>query len=218
MDRDTLQLIEYCMAHSTLQPPVLHDLERETHLKTLAPQMISGHLQGQLLRLLSILKQPTSILEIGTFTGYSAICLAAGLQNGGILHTIEANEELESLIRKYVEMAGLKDRIRLHIGDAKAIIPQLNVTFDIVFIDAAKNDYAFYYDLVFDLVNPGGLIIADNVLWSGKVMEKKQEKDAALLDAFNKKIHADNRVENILLPIRDGLIIARKKPVAGKSV
>src|SRR5690606_33403635 len=105
-----------------LQPPVLHDLERETHLKTLAPQMISGHLQGQLLRLLSILKQPTSILEIGTFTGYSAICLAAGLQNGGILHTIEANEELESLIRKYVEMAGLKDRIRLHIGDAKAII------------------------------------------------------------------------------------------------
>ena len=212
MDRDELQLLDYCIAHTTLQPPVLYDLERETHLNTLAPQMISGHLQGQFLRFLSKMKQPTTILEIGTFTGYSAICLALGLKEGGILHTIEANEELKEIILKYVELTNLQDKIKLHIGDARKIIPQLNLSFDIVFIDAAKNDYAFYYDLIFDQVNPGGLIIADNVLWSGMVMEKKQKKDAALLDAFNKKIHADSRVENMLLPIRDGLIIAQKLP------
>ncbi len=210
MDRDALQLMDYCIAHTTLQPPLLYDLERKTYLSTLAPQMMSGHLQGQLLRFLSKIKQPSTILEIGTFTGYSAICLAAGLKKGGILHTIEANEELKALILKYVEMANLKDKIQLHIGDAKEIIPQLGLSYDIVFIDAAKNDYAFYYDLVFEKVNAQGLIIADNVLWSGKVLEKNQKKDAAILDAFNKKIHADKRVENILLPLRDGLIIAQK--------
>lgn len=210
MDRDTLQLLDYCMAHTTLQPPLLYELERETYLKTLAPQMISGHLQGQLLRFLSKMKQPSAILEIGTFTGYSAICLAAGLKQNGILHTIEANEELKELIMKYIEMADLKNKIIVHIGDAKKIIPQLGLTYDMVFIDAAKNDYAFYYDLVFEQVNAQGLIIADNVLWSGTVLEKNQKKDAAILDAFNKKVHADERVENILLPIRDGLIIAQK--------
>ena len=210
MDRDALQLLDYCIAHTTLEPSILYDLERETYLKTLAPQMSSGHLQGQFLRFLSKMKRPETILEIGTFTGYSAICMASGLPEGGILHTIEVNEELEHIIMKYVEKAALTEKIKLHIGDAKKIIPQLNLDYDMVFLDAGKNDYAFYYDLVFDQVNPGGLIIADNVLWSGKVMEKKQRKDASLLDAFNKKIHADNRVENILLPIRDGLIIAQK--------
>jgi predicted O-methyltransferase YrrM len=210
MDRDALQLLNYCIAHTTLQPPVLYDLERETYLKTLAPQMASGHLQGQFLRFVSKMKQPSSILEIGTFTGYSAICLASGLKENGVLHTIEVNEELEAMIRKYIELADLKDKITLHIGDAKEIIPKLNLNYDIVFIDAGKNDYDYYYDLVFDNINSGGLIIADNVLWSGKVMEKKPNKDASLLDAFNKKIHADERVENILLPIRDGLLLARK--------
>ena len=210
MDRDALQLLDYCIAHTTLEPSILYDLERETYLKTLAPQMSSGHLQGQFLRFLSKMKRPKTILEIGTFTGYSAICMASGLPEDGILHTIEVNEELEYIIMKYVEKAALTEKIKLHIGDAKKIIPQLNLDYDMVFLDAGKNDYAFYYDLVFDQVNPGGLIIADNVLWSGKVMEKKQRKDASLLDAFNKKIHADNRVENILLPIRDGLIIAQK--------
>jgi len=210
MDRDALQLFDYCIAHSTLQPPVLYDLERETYLKALAPQMLSGYLQGQFLRLLSKLKQPSTILEIGTFTGYSAICLASGLKEGGILHTIEVNEELEDMILKYVGIANLQGKIKLHIGDAREIIPELHVNYDIVFIDAGKKDYAFYYDLIFDQVNPGGLIIADNVLWSGKVLEKKQQKDAAIIDAFNKKVHADERVENILLPIRDGLIIAQK--------
>ena len=210
MDRDELQLLDYCIAHTSLEPPLLYELERETYLKTLAPQMSSGHLQGQFLRFLSKMKQPKTILEIGTFTGYSAICLASGLKENGVLHTIEVNEELESIIMKYVEKAQLQDKIKLHIGDAKTIIPKLKLTYDIVFIDAGKNDYASYYDLVFDMVNPGGLILADNVLWSGKVMEKKQRKDAALLDAFNKKIQSDPRVENILLPIRDGLIIAQK--------
>ena len=210
MDRDALQILDYCIAHTTLKPPILYELERETYLKTLAPQMSSGHLQGQFLRFLSKMKQPKTILEIGTFTGYSAICMASGLVEGGVLHTIEVNEELEHIIMKYVEQSGLTEKINLHIGDAKKIIPSLNLTYDMVFLDAGKNDYAFYYDLVFEQVNPGGLIIADNVLWSGKVMEKKQRKDAALLDAFNKKIHADDRVENILLPVRDGLIIAWK--------
>ncbi len=210
MDRDDLQLLDYCIAHTTLEPPLLYDLERETYLKTLAPQMSSGHLQGQFLRFISKIKKPESILEIGTFTGYSAICLASGLEVGGVLHTIEVNEELETIIMKYIEMASLKSKINLHIGDAKEIIPKLNLRYDIVFIDAGKIDYAYYYDLVFDRVNTDGLIIADNVLWSGKVMEKKQKKDASLLDAFNNKIHADERVENILLPIRDGLLLARK--------
>jgi predicted O-methyltransferase YrrM len=210
MDRDELQLLDYCIAHSTLNPPVLYDLERETYLKTLAPQMLSGHLQGQFLRFVSKMKQPDTILEIGTFTGYSAICLASGLKDNGILHTIEANEELEEMILKYVKAANLDDKIKLHIGDAREIIPKLNLNYDIVFIDAGKNDYSFYYDLIFENVNPGGLIIADNVLWSGKVLEKKQKKDTAIIDAFNKKVHADERVENILLPIRDGLIIAQK--------
>ena len=210
MDRDELQLIDYCIAHTTLQPSVLYELERETYLKTLAPQMASGHLQGQFLRFISKMKRPSTILEIGTFTGYSAICLASGLEEDGILHTIEVNEELEEMILKYVNKTNLQDKIKLHIGDAKKVISNLDLSFDIVFIDAGKNDYAFYYDLIFDKVNPGGLIIADNVLWSGKVMEKKRRKDAALLNAFNKKVHADNRVENILLPIRDGLIIAQK--------
>jgi predicted O-methyltransferase YrrM len=210
MDRDALQLLDYCIAHTTLEPPLLHDLERETYLKTLAPQMSSGHLQGQFLRFISKLKQPQTILEIGTFTGYSAICLASGLKKNGVLHTIEVNEELEEMILKYVGKAKLENKIKLHIGDAKEIIPKLDLNYDMVFIDAGKNDYSFYYDLIFDHVNTEGLIIADNVLWSGKVMEKKQKKDAAILDAFNKKIHADPRVENILLPIRDGLIIAQK--------
>jgi len=210
MDRDALELLDYCIAHTTLEPSLLYGLERETYLKTLAPQMSSGHLQGQFLRFISKIKKPETILEIGTFTGYSAICLASGLKEGGMLHTIEVNEELETMIRKYIEIASLKNKINLHIGDAKEIIPKLNLTYDIVFIDAGKIDYAFYYDLIIDMMNPEGLIIADNVLWSGKVMKKKQNKDTSLLDAFNQKIHADERVENLLLPIRDGLLLARK--------
>jgi len=204
---------QYCEAHTSRQSPLLHQLERETHLKTLAPQMLSGYLQGQFLSLLSKIQRPNAILEIGTFTGYAAICLAQGLQEGGVLHTIEADPELEYLIRKYIALAGLGDRVRLHIGNAQEIIPGLPGPFDITFIDAGKQDYALYYDLVIDKTNPGGLIIADNVLWSGKVLdsgERSQDQDAAFLHQFSEKVQMDERVENVMLPLRDGLLIARK--------
>ena len=202
----------YCEAHTTAQPAILHQLERETHLKTLAPQMLSGHLQGQFLAMLSKICRPRAILEIGAFTGYAAICLAQGLPEGGTLHTIEANPELEYLIRKYISLAGLDEKIHLHIGDAREVIPALPGPFDMVFIDAGKQDYIQYYDLVIDKVPRGGLIIADNVLWSGKVVsgERGQDQDAASIHQFNEKVQRDERVENIMLPLRDGLLIARK--------
>ena len=202
----------YCEAHTTAQPAILHQLERETHLKTLAPQMLSGHLQGQFLAMLSKICRPRAILEIGAFTGYAAICLAQGLPEGGTLHTIEANPELEYLIRKYISLAGLDEKIHLHIGDAREVIPALPGPFDMVFIDAGKQDYIQYYDLVIDKVPRGGLIIADNVLWSGKVVsdEREQDQDAVSIHQFNEKVQRDERVENIMLPLRDGLLIARK--------
>ncbi len=203
----------YCEAHTTPPSTVLNELERETHLKTLAPQMLSGHLQGQFLAMLSRIQQPRLVLEIGTFTGYAAICLAQGLKKGGTVHTIEANPELEYLIRKYIGRAGLDDSIRLHIGDALEVIPGLDGPFDMVFIDANKQEYARYYDLVIDKVAPGGLILADNVLWSGKVLtsaEREKDQDAALIHRFNEKVLRDERVENAMLPLRDGLLIVRK--------
>lgn len=211
--KDLLGLLDdYCEAHTTPQTPTLYELERETHLKTLSPQMLSGHLQGQLLAFISKIHRPKTILEIGAFTGYAAICLAQGLQEGGVLHTIEVNVELEYLIRKYIALAGLKDKIELHMGDALEIIPKLEGNFDLVFIDAGKQDYAAFYNLVIGRINPGGLIIADNVLWSGKVVakDKEQDPDAISLHNFNELVHHDPRVENIMLPIRDGLLIARR--------
>jgi len=208
------ELIRYCEAHTTATSEVLNRLERETHLRTLSPQMLSGHLQGQLLRLLSTMIQPRLALEIGTFTGYSAICIAGGLAPGGILHTIEANAELRYIIEKYVAEAGLADRIQLHLGNALEIISTLDGPFDLVWIDAGKLDYADYYDLVFDKVSPGGYIMADNVLWSGKVIAENRDADTLALHEFNQKIHADPRVENIILPIRDGILLARKLPTA----
>ena len=204
----------YCEAHTTAQPAILHQLERETHLQTLAPQMLSGHLQGQFLAMLSKICRPRAILEIGAFTGYSAICLAQGLEEGGVLHTIEANPELEYLIRKYIALAGLEGSIRLHIGDAPEIIPGLKGPFDLVFIDANKQEYALYYDLVIDKVQSGGLIIADNVLWSGKVLdeeERSRDEETRALHSFNERIRNDDRVENVLMPVRDGLMIIRIK-------
>lgn len=204
-------LSDYCEAHGTPQSDLLYELERESNLKTLSPQMISGTLQGQLLQFLSKMIQPTSVLEIGTFTGYATLCLAAGIPSDGHLHTIEANPELAYIIRKYIKKADLESIITLHIGDAKKIIPQLDNSFDLVFIDAGKKDYHLYYDLVFDQVRPGGIILADNVLWSGKVIQPGKNTDSKVIDAFNKKVLADDRVENMILPIRDGLSIIRKK-------
>lgn len=204
------KLTEYCEEHTTPQSELLYELERETNLKTLAPQMTSGHLQGHFLTLLSQLVQPKAILEIGTFTGYATICLAKGLHKDGIIHTIEVNEELEYLSKKYFEKSGLERKIKQHIGNAKEIIPTLNETFDIVFLDAGKLDYPFFYDLVFDKVKTGGLILSDNVLWSGKIVNGATDKHTKQLDFYNKKLLNDERIEHIILPFRDGLGIARK--------
>ncbi len=212
MDFISQEILQYCEAHSTPQSSTLYELERETHLKTLAPQMLSGHLQGQFLSFLSKMLRPKRILEIGTFTGYAAICMAQGLAEGGLLHTIEANAELEYLIEKYLAKAGMEEKVRLHIGDALEIIPELDEQFDMVFIDAGKQEYSQFYKLVIGKVNSGGLIIADNVLWSGKVVNKGREDDpdTMAIHNFNEMVQQDERVENIMLPVRDGLIIARK--------
>lgn len=201
---------KYCEEHTSPTSDVLHRLERETHLKTLAPQMASGSYQGKLLELLVRMSRPKTVLEIGTFTGYSSICIGMALGEGCMLHTIEANRELQVIIQKFIAEAELQDKITTHVGDALEIIPELDTNFDMVFIDAGKRDYAVYYDLIIDRLNPNGIILADNVLWSGKVVDSKKDNDTTIIDAFNKKVRDDNRVENITLPIRDGLTVAVK--------
>ncbi len=201
---------EYCERFSTPESEALSSLNRETHLKVLMPQMLSGHLQGSFLSMLSFMARPKYILEVGTYTGYSAINLASGLMPDGHLHTIDINEELQPITQKYFYQEGLTDKITMHIGNALEIIPTLDVVFDLVFIDADKINYANYYDLVFDKVATGGLIVADNVLWSGKVLNEKMDKDTLALHNYNIKINEDYRVTNFLLPLRDGLMIARK--------
>lgn len=203
-------IYDYCEVHSQAPSDVLYALERETYLKTLAPQMMSGRLQGALLRLLSRLLQPKNALEIGTFTGYGALCLADGLHPEGTLHTIEANAEMEQIIRKYIHQAGKTQAIQLHIGQAQTIVPTLPAPFDLVFIDAGKQDYAQYFDLVVDRVRPGGLLLADNVLWGGKIVDASPDKDTRIMQAFNDKVAQDPRVETLLLPLRDGLTIMQR--------
>ena len=201
---------DYCETHTTADSVILHALVRDTHTKTLAPRMLSGHLQGRFLSLISKLMKPKRILEIGTFTGYSTLCFTEGLAEDGLLYALEANDELAYLIEKYIVQSGFQDKIVLKIGNALEIIPTLDETFDLVFIDAGKRDYPAYYDLVIDKVRSGGLIMADNVLWSGKVVEDIKDLDTQILDGFNKKIQADPRVENVLLPLRDGIMMAYK--------
>lgn len=204
------EISAYCEALSKPQSAVLKELERETHVRMLYPQMLSGHLQGKFLSMISALVQPKAILEIGTFTGYSAICLASGLTDNGVLHTIEAEEELEQTILKFFKKAGVDGKIKLHIGQAAEIIPTLNMQFDLVFIDADKESYPTYYDLVIDQVRKGGLIIADNALWSGKVLTRERDNETQGIHGFNEKVLYDARVENVLLPLRDGVMLARK--------
>lgn len=203
------RLHRYCEDHSSTLSTVLDELERETNLKTLAPQMLAGKYQGQLFRMLSLMIQPSKILEIGTFTGYSAICLAAGLKKGGHLHTVEANPELEYIIRKYVDIAGLQEKITLHMGNAEEIVPQLDEQFDLVFIDAGKRFNELFYEMSLEKLVSGGIILIDNVLWSGKVLTESDLDTSSIL-AFNEKISEDIRVEQILLPVRDGLFVVRK--------
>ncbi|HKJ42948.1 MAG TPA: O-methyltransferase [Sunxiuqinia sp.] len=211
---DTNSDIEkYILEHTTEADLVLQELERETFLKVLRPRMLSGHLQGNMLELFSQMMQPERILEIGTYTGYSAICLAKGLQKGGMLHTIEINDELEIMAKRYFEKSGLSDKITQHIGDAKSIIASLDESFDLVFIDADKREYCTYFDLVIDKVRPGGILIADNILWDGKVVETidpNDEQTQGIL-AFNEKIKNDLRVSQMIIPLRDGLMVIRKK-------
>ena len=207
------EIEDYALKNSDAELDVLKRLNRETHLKMTMPQMLSGHMQGLMLQMFSKMIRPTTILEIGTFTGYSAICLAQGLQENGKLHTIDVNEEFKEIITRYMKEAGLEGKITLHIGAAVNILPTLKEEFDLVFIDADKENYSNYYDLVFPKVKQGGFIIADNVLWSGKVLNSamKMDFETKYLAEYNKKIQTDFRVENVLLPLRDGLMIARKK-------
>jgi predicted O-methyltransferase YrrM len=203
-------LAKYIEQHTDEEPALLKELNRETQLKVLMPRMISGHFQGRVISMLTKMIKPKNILEIGTYTGYSALCFAEGLTEGGKLITIDINLELEDLVRIYFNKSAHKDIIDYRLGDAAEIIPSLTEKFDIVFIDADKENYSTYYDLIFENVNQGGYIIADNVLWSGKVVGSKIDKDTRAILEFNKKVHDDKRVENVLFPIRDGLLIARK--------
>ena len=202
---------QYCMDWSSAQHDYLHELERETHLKTLAPQMISGALQGRFLSMVSRMIRPQYVLEIGTFTGYGALCLAEGVVDGGRLITLETNPELTAISSKYFEKSGHGHKIEAIVGDAMEIIPTLDDGIDLVFIDAGKLEYPAYFDLVIDKVRAGGFILADNVLWSGKVIAKEKDADTTAIHVFNQKIHRDDRVDNVMLPIRDGVSIIVKK-------
>ena len=203
----------YILNHIDPEDEVLKELDRETNLKVLGARMISGHLQGQVLTMLAKMINPRYILEIGTFTGYSAICLAKGLQKNGQLITIEINDELESIAKKYFKKAGLSGSVKQIIGEANKIIPTLTEKYDLVFIDADKRDYTKYFELVFEKVRPGGYIIADNTLWSGKVLAtpSSDDKQTQGIIAFNEFIKNNNRVEKVILPLRDGMTIIRKK-------
>lgn len=204
---------EYSLLHTEKEPEVLQELTKETWLKALNPRMLSGHLQGRFIATISQMIQPKRILEIGTYTGYSTICWAEGLIENGKIITIDVNEELESLTKKYFQKAKIETFVDYRLGNALEIIPTLNEVFDIVFIDADKENYLTYYHLIFDKVRKGGYIIADNVLWSGKVVEPVAKNDIQTqkLMEYTQFVSNDSRVKNILLPLRDGLLISMKK-------
>lgn len=201
----------YLDHHCDPEDDLLKHVNRETHLKVLMPRMLSGHYQGRVLSMLSKMVNPNRILEIGTFTGYATLCLAEGLRPNGLLHTIDVNEELENMVRHNFRKSALDAKIYYHLGKALDIIPTLDEIFDLVFIDADKKNNANYYELVFDKVRPGGIIIVDNVLWSGKVLKDAIDKDTIGIQNFNELIAQDSRVEKLILPVRDGLFIIRKK-------
>jgi caffeoyl-CoA O-methyltransferase len=205
-------ILDYCAAHTTPPNPILNNLERATYLRTLSPHMLSGAYQGRLLTLFSQMMRPERILEIGTFTGYAAICLAQGLTDTGVLHTIEVNDELAPIINQYIREAGMESKIKLHIGDAAQIIPTLDEVFDLVFLDAGKLDYPAHFELAMSKTRSGSVILADNVLWTNRVPDlNDKEPTVELLRHFNATIHNDPRVDNLLLQVRDGLSIIRRK-------
>ena len=207
------KLDDYVCKHTSEEDDLLKELNRQTHLKVLQPRMLSGHFQGRFLSMISKMIQPTSILEIGTYTGYSALCLAEGLKSEGKLLTIDKNPELEDFVRNFFEKSAYSENIEFVIADAMKYIPTIKQSFDLVFIDADKGNYLNYYKLVIDMIPSGGYLLADNVLWSGKVIDDKSvnDKDTKAIMEFNQYVMNDIRVENVLLPIRDGLLLMRKK-------
>ena len=200
----------YSVENTSKESNLLSELNRETWAKVMTPRMLSGHLQGRILSMISNMIKPKTIIEIGTYTGYSIICLAEGLSENGILHTIDINEEYTSYAHKYFQRSDYTDKITQHIGKAVDVIPSISEKVQLVFIDADKENYSNYYNLIFDKLEIDGYIIADNVLWSGKVVEDKMDIETKALDEYNKMIQNDDRVENILLPVRDGLMICKK--------
>ncbi|NQZ44026.1 MAG: O-methyltransferase [Flavobacteriaceae bacterium] len=204
-------LENYIADHSENEPELLTELTRETHLKVVRPRMITGHYQGRVLSMFSKLITPKHILEVGTYTGYSALCLAEGLPADGMLHTIDTNEELVDIQNRYFERSPYRGQIKQHLGDALGVIPKLDIQFDLVFIDAEKTHYEAYFECVLQKCHPGSIILSDNVLWSGKVIEplKKSDKATEVLLRYNRKLQEDPRVETVLLPIRDGLTMSR---------
>lgn len=207
------RLEHYIRHHIDKEPRILTELDRAAHRDLLYPRMVSGHLQGRILYMLCQMIQPKRILEIGTFAGYSALCMAEALKKGALIHTIEVNDELQDFTQGFFDASEYGDMIKLHIGDALEIIPHLDDKFDLVFIDANKRNYIDYYNIVFDRLNPGAYIIADNILWDGKVVEEvvKKDKQTQGILAFNKMVQEDERVENVILPIRDGMMVVRKR-------
>ena len=205
------ELEDYVANHSQIEPELLAKLNKETHQKVLQPRMLSGHFQGRVLSMLSKIIRPTTILEIGTYTGYAALCLAEGLTENGTLDTIDVNEELVDFQKRYFDVSSWKDQIFQHLGDALEVIPTLDKKFDLVFIDADKENYIAYFNMIVPMMNKGGIILSDNVLWSGKVLEevKSSDKTTQILLEYNKLINEDKRVETVLLPIRDGLTMTR---------
>ncbi len=213
MDFISQDLDHYVCAHTEDEPQILQELNRETHQKILTPRMLSGHFQGRVLSVLSKIVNPKAVLEIGTYTGYSALCMAEGIQKNGVIHTIDINEELYDFQRKYFDKSGYGDQIKQYVGNALDIIPTISDKFDLVFIDADKSNYVNYFEAIIDKMNPGGIILSDNVLWSGKVMQEvdSKDKDTPVLIEYNKLLKDDPRVETVLLPIRDGLTVSRVK-------
>lgn len=212
MDIFSKEIMAYAEKHTSDEPKLLQELRRETWQKILSPRMLSGHFQGRFLAMISKMIQPKSILEIGTYTGYATLCLAEGLGANGRIYTIDNNEELEGIQKKYFKKSGFEQQITQITGDALTIIPTLNTYFDLVFIDAEKQDYIKYYDLLIDQVNKGGIVLSDNVLWSGKVADEsiKNDRDTESLRHYNQYLKQDNSIETILLPFRDGISITRK--------
>lgn len=207
------ELEKYVEDHTAPENDILHELNRETHLKVLIPRMLSGHVQGRIIATFSHMIKPKRVLEIGTYTGYSAMCWAEGLSDGGKVITIDKNAELEKMVRGYFDRSQMNTKIDFRVGNALEIIPSLNEKWDIVFIDADKENYINYYNMVIDSVNQGGFIMADNVLWSGRVLmeENKMDKDTKVLAEYNNMVMKDSRVEPVLFAVRDGIMVCRKK-------